>query len=65
MVCWTLASCQGTSYLTDVGIGDIVYLKALGQHIIILSSEEVAQDLLVQRSTIYSSRPVPTMSGIL
>jgi hypothetical protein len=37
--------------------GDVVHVNALGQHIIILNSMEAANELLDQRSTIYSSRP--------
>ncbi|EJD39100.1 cytochrome P450 [Auricularia subglabra TFB-10046 SS5] len=37
--------------------GDVVSLKALGQSIIILSSSEAVEDLLVKRGAIYSDRP--------
>jgi len=37
--------------------GDVVHVSALGQHIIILNSSEAANDLLDQRSAIYSDRP--------
>ncbi|KAJ8585616.1 cytochrome P450 [Rhizopogon salebrosus TDB-379] len=36
--------------------GDILYSRVLGQHIIIISSIRVAQDLLDKRSAIYSDR---------
>ncbi|KAG0704855.1 cytochrome P450 [Suillus ampliporus] len=38
--------------------GDIVYSRVLGQHIIIISSIQVAKELLDKRSAIYSDRPV-------
>lgn len=37
--------------------GDVVHLKPLGQHIIILGSAQAAFDLLDKRSAIYSDRP--------
>ncbi|KAJ7844085.1 putative monooxygenase [Mycena olivaceomarginata] len=37
--------------------GDIVYLDALGQPIIVINSAKVANDLLDRRSSIYSDRP--------
>jgi hypothetical protein len=39
--------------LTD---SDIIHVKALGTSIVILNSYKVATDLLVERSSIYSSR---------
>ncbi|KAH7915423.1 hypothetical protein BJ138DRAFT_1141704 [Hygrophoropsis aurantiaca] len=41
-----------------VFIGDLVYSRFFNQDIIIINSEEVARDLLYQRSHIYSDRPV-------
>ncbi|KAH7910607.1 cytochrome P450 [Hygrophoropsis aurantiaca] len=38
--------------------GDLVYSRFFNQDIIIINSEEVAQDLLDRRSHIYSDRPV-------
>jgi hypothetical protein len=38
-------------------LGDIVYSHILGQHVIIISSVQVARDLLEKRSAIYSDRP--------
>ena len=46
-LCTHLMSC------TD---SDIIHVNALGTSIVILNSYEVATDLLVQRSDIYSSR---------
>lgn len=37
--------------------GDVMCLKVLGKHIIVLSSQIAASDLLDKRSAIYSSRP--------
>jgi len=37
--------------------GDLIYLKAAGQSIIVLNSHKVAVDLLDRRSGIYSDRP--------
>ncbi|KAG0708158.1 cytochrome P450 [Suillus ampliporus] len=37
--------------------GDIVYSRVLGQHMIIISSIQVARELLDKRSAIYSDRP--------
>ncbi|KAJ7844119.1 putative monooxygenase [Mycena olivaceomarginata] len=37
--------------------GDIVYLDALGQPIIVINSAKIANDLLDRRSSIYSDRP--------
>lgn len=37
--------------------GDVMCLKVLGKHIVVLSSQAAASDLLDKRSAIYSSRP--------
>ena len=37
--------------------GDVVYVNALGKHLIILNSAKAANELLEQRSAIYSDRP--------
>jgi hypothetical protein len=37
--------------------GPIVHLNMLGQHVIILSTSEVAHELLAKRGTIFSDRP--------
>ena len=42
---------------SDTAPGDLLYSRVLGQHIIIISSIQVAQDLLDKRSAIYSDRP--------
>jgi len=38
-------------------IGDVNYLKVLGQPLIILNSHKACKDLLEKRGSIYSSRP--------
>ena len=37
--------------------GDLVYLNAAGQPVVVLNSHKVATDLLDRRATIYSDRP--------
>ena len=44
--------------------GDVVHLEALGQHIVILSSHEACEELLVKRGAIYSDRPICTMANL-
>ncbi|RPD69160.1 CyP450 monooxygenase [Lentinus tigrinus ALCF2SS1-7] len=44
--------------------GDVVYLDALGQPMIILGSHEAAVDLLEKRSAIYSDRSISTMAEL-
>ncbi|KAJ8585094.1 cytochrome P450 [Rhizopogon salebrosus TDB-379] len=45
--------------------GDIIYLEALSQRILVLGSFKAANDLLVKHSTIYSDRPSIAMLGEL
>lgn len=40
----------------NVDLGDVIYLEALGQKIIILNSIEAVDALLVKRATNYSNR---------
>ncbi|KJA17691.1 hypothetical protein HYPSUDRAFT_146170 [Hypholoma sublateritium FD-334 SS-4] len=42
--------------------GDLVFLSALGRHILVLNSFETAKELLDKRSVNYSDRPQSTMS---
>ena len=49
--------------LTFLYIGDLVYISAMGQPIVLISSYKVAYDLLVQRASIYSDRPRSVMVG--
>jgi hypothetical protein len=46
----------GTS-LTRTRPGELIYLNAGGQPIVVLNSQRVATDLLDRRSRIYSDRP--------
>jgi hypothetical protein len=50
------------SFLTVAG--DIVYTHILNMEIIVLNSEEVAIELLENRSRIYSDRPYIAMSDL-
>jgi len=45
------------SFLNFIGLGDLIYLNAAGQPVIILNSHRVASDLLDRRAAIYSDRP--------
>ncbi|KAG2139863.1 cytochrome P450 [Suillus bovinus] len=45
--------------------GDILHVDVLGRHIIVLNSVKAAMELLDKKSSIYSDRPVFTMSGEL
>ena len=49
--------------LTMLYVGDLVYISAMGQPILLLNSYEVASDLLVFRASIYSDRPRVVMVG--
>ena len=44
--------------------GDIVYLKVLGQSIILLGSYEAAFEILEKRSANYSNRPQSIMVNL-
>ena len=46
------------------GIGDLIYMKILGTHVIVINSVTVASDLLDQRSEIYSDRPTLIMNEL-
>lgn len=37
--------------------GDLLYIEILGQKILVINSEKIAQDLLDKRSQTYSDRP--------
>ncbi|KAF8996238.1 cytochrome P450 [Cyathus striatus] len=45
--------------------GDIIYLEALGQKVLVLNSAEVTHDLMEKRGRVSSGRPVFTMLGEL
>jgi hypothetical protein len=42
---------------SDTTLGDIFYLSAAGQPIIVLNTQKAAADLLDRRAAIYSDRP--------
>ncbi|TFK95972.1 hypothetical protein BDV98DRAFT_586713 [Pterulicium gracile] len=45
--------------------GEIFHLSALGQHIIVLNTEEAAHELFTRRSAIYSDRPPLAMVDLM
>lgn len=47
----------------SVHIGDITYINAMGQEMIILNSSKAAIGILDKRSANYSNRPVVMMCG--
>jgi hypothetical protein len=47
----------GGEILTRTRLGELIYLNAAGQPIVVLNSQRVAVDLLDRRSGIYSDRP--------
>jgi cytochrome P450 len=44
--------------------GDIVYINALGQKVVVLGSAQAVNDLLEQRGSIYSDRPTTPMGDL-
>lgn len=48
----------------DMGLGDVVYLDAVKQSIVILSTYAVASELLDKRSAKYSERPSSVMLSL-
>ena len=48
----------------DMGLGDVVYLDAVKQSIVILSTYAVASELLDKRSAKYSERPISVMLSL-
>ena len=44
-------------------LGDVFYVNAAGQSIIVLNSQKAAADLLDRRAGIYSSRPRSIVAG--
>ena len=38
-------------------LGDLLYLEILGQKMLVINSEEIAEELLDKRSQTYSDRP--------
>ena len=48
----------------SVQIGDVIFMRVLGQPMLILGSSEAAIDLLERRSQIYSSRMPANMFSL-
>ena len=46
-------------------IGELVYVAALGQSVLVLNSSQAISDLLEKRGNIYSHRPRFVMAGEL
>jgi len=46
-----------TPYLSWFALGDLIYLNAVGQPIVIINSSRVGVELLDRRAAIYSDRP--------
>lgn len=55
-------TCRADSLCTP---GDVIYLNALGQSIVVLNSQQAALDLLQRRAAIYSDRPQTVVVGEL
>lgn len=49
------------AYHNHASLGDLIYLRVLGNPILVLNSATAVSDLLEKRSGNYSSRPVRTM----
>jgi hypothetical protein len=61
-ILWAFTIRKGDLWsLTIVEGSDILYLGAVGKHLIILNSVEAANELCGDRSATYSSRPHLTM----
>lgn len=54
-----------SSYSYFAFVGDLVGLKILGTHILVLNSPKVMYDLLEKRGGKYSGRPIFTVVGEL
>jgi hypothetical protein len=50
---------------TPLRAGDIAHVSVLGQHIFVLNSAKTAVGMLDKKSSIYSDRPIVSMSGEL
>ena len=48
--------------MTTTITGDVIYLSVPGQSLVYLSSPQMAFDLLDKRGSIYSDKPLLTMS---
>lgn len=49
--------------LNFIGLGDVIYLNAAGQPMIVLNSQKAAADLLDRRAGIYSDRARNVVAG--
>ena len=45
----------------SIPVGDLVHIKTLGQHIVVVNSLDIASELFGKRSSIYSDRPTFVM----
>ena len=45
------------AHARTLALGDLLYLEILGQKILVINSEEIAEELLDKRSQTYSDRP--------
>lgn len=48
----------------NVPLGDLVYLRIFGRHVLVLHSLEAIADLLEKRSEMYSDRPQRAMATL-
>ena len=53
-VCYQSSFC---SYLSHSLLGDLIYLNAAGQHVVVINSPKAGVALLDRRAAIYSDRP--------
>lgn len=51
------------SWVAHTFTGDMIYFHVLGQEVVVLNSAAIAHDLLDNRSSIYSHRPLLTMAN--
>lgn len=56
MVSWIICGVQTRAYFQE---GDVIHLKVLGQHIVIVNSAKAARDLFEKR--VHSDRPPMAM----
>ncbi|THH09649.1 hypothetical protein EW146_g8627 [Bondarzewia mesenterica] len=63
---WTPTSFPWRTYAEWRSLyGDMIYIYAFGNPILILNSAKAAEELLDKRGSIYSSRPVRTMKNLM
>ncbi len=56
---------EGNTWADLDAVGDVMHLSAAGRDIIVLSSPEHIHELLNNRASIYSDRPILPMAGKL